>query len=162
MTYSISYKANGFPLNKRQLTTNLFKQINSTLSTVAKTKKLCKNIRVETLGLHKSGKWYRKICRKLGEKVKTSGTILRKWKELRNIWLLFSLALHATSHILGNQWSEGSWGIGPGLHSQICLITLKDPSLKEDQCWKIWMEEWSKISAAFYTLLRAMGNIWYW
>lgn len=61
----------------------MLKQTNSNLSTMAKTKELCKDIRDKIIDLHKAGMGYRKISKQLGEKVTTVGAIIRKWKKFK-------------------------------------------------------------------------------
>ena len=45
------------------------------------TKELSKDIRDKTVDLHKAGKDYKTIGKKLDEKVTTIGQIIRKWKK---------------------------------------------------------------------------------
>ncbi|KAI4883331.1 hypothetical protein NFI96_000272 [Prochilodus magdalenae] len=49
---------------------------------MAKTKELSKDTRDKTVDLHKAGKGYRAIAKRLGEKRSTVGAIIRKWKKL--------------------------------------------------------------------------------
>ncbi|XDV20497.1 hypothetical protein PO909_025814 [Leuciscus waleckii] len=55
-------------------------QTDFNLSTMAKTRELCKDIRDTILDLHKAGMGYRTIGKQLGEKATTVGAIIRKWK----------------------------------------------------------------------------------
>ncbi len=48
---------------------------------MAKTKELSKDIRDKIVDLHKAGMGYKTIAKQLGEKVKTVGAIIRKWKK---------------------------------------------------------------------------------
>ena len=50
---------------------------------MAKTRELCKDIRVKILDLHKAGMGYRIIGKQLGGKATTVGTIIRKWKKFK-------------------------------------------------------------------------------
>ncbi|KAK6320198.1 hypothetical protein J4Q44_G00093050 [Coregonus suidteri] len=56
---------------------------NSNLSTMAKTRELCKDIRDKIVDLHKAGMGYRTIGKQLGEKATTVGAIIRKWKKFK-------------------------------------------------------------------------------
>ena len=48
---------------------------------MGKTKELSKDIRDIIVDLHKAGMGYKKISKQLGEKLKTVGAIMRKWKK---------------------------------------------------------------------------------
>ena len=48
---------------------------------MGKTKDLSKDIRDKILDLHKAGIGYKKISKQLGEKLRTVGAIIRKWKK---------------------------------------------------------------------------------
>ena len=48
---------------------------------MGKTKELSKDIRDKIVDLHKAGMGYKKISKQLGEKLKTVGAIIRKWKK---------------------------------------------------------------------------------
>ena len=48
---------------------------------MGKTKELSKDIRDQIVDLHKAGMGYKKISKKLGEKLTTVGSIIRKWKK---------------------------------------------------------------------------------
>ncbi|CAM4639771.1 unnamed protein product [Leuciscus chuanchicus] len=58
-------------------------QTDSNLSTMAKTRELCKDIRDKIVDLHKAGIGYRTIGKQLGEKATTVGAIIRKWKKFK-------------------------------------------------------------------------------
>ncbi len=66
---------------KDNLSTEAINQSDSKLSTMAKTKELSKDIRDKIVDLHKAGMGYKTIAKQLGEKVKTVGAIIRKWKK---------------------------------------------------------------------------------
>uniref|UniRef100_A0A4W5KDE2 Focadhesin n=1 Tax=Hucho hucho TaxID=62062 RepID=A0A4W5KDE2_9TELE len=68
-------------LYKRHLSTEAINQSDSKLSTMAKTKKLSKDVRDKIVDLHKAGMGYKTIAKQLGEKVTTVGAIIRKWKK---------------------------------------------------------------------------------
>ena len=67
---------------KRHLST--LNQTDSNLSTMAKTRELCKDIRDKIVDLHKAGMGYRTIGKQLGEKTTTVGAIIRKWEEVED------------------------------------------------------------------------------
>ena len=48
---------------------------------MGKTKEVTKDIRDKTVDLYKAGMGYKKISKQLGEKFKTVGAIIRKWKK---------------------------------------------------------------------------------
>ncbi|KAL0149371.1 hypothetical protein M9458_055409 [Cirrhinus mrigala] len=48
---------------------------------MAKTKELSKNVRDKIVNLQKAGMGYKAIAKQLGEKVKTAGAIIHKWKK---------------------------------------------------------------------------------
>ncbi|KAI4903294.1 hypothetical protein NFI96_004871 [Prochilodus magdalenae] len=56
---------------------------NSSISTMPKTRELCKDIRDKIVDLHKAGMGYRTIGKQLGEKATTVGAIIRKWKKCK-------------------------------------------------------------------------------
>ncbi|KAI4895408.1 hypothetical protein NFI96_001467 [Prochilodus magdalenae] len=58
-------------------------QSDSSISTMAKTRELCKDIRDKIVDLHKAGMGYRTIGKQLGEKATTVGAIIRKWKKCK-------------------------------------------------------------------------------
>uniref|UniRef100_A0AAY5KV03 3-methyl-2-oxobutanoate dehydrogenase (2-methylpropanoyl-transferring) n=1 Tax=Esox lucius TaxID=8010 RepID=A0AAY5KV03_ESOLU len=58
-------------------------QTDSNLSTMAKTRELCKDIRDKIVDQHKAGMGYRTIGQQLGEKATTVGAIIRKWKKFK-------------------------------------------------------------------------------
>ncbi|KAL0176616.1 hypothetical protein M9458_028946, partial [Cirrhinus mrigala] len=68
-------------LYKRHLSTEAINQSDSKLSTMAKTKKLSKDVRDKIVVLHKAGMSYKTIAKQLGENVTTVGAIIRKWKK---------------------------------------------------------------------------------
>ncbi|KAI4896579.1 hypothetical protein NFI96_002905, partial [Prochilodus magdalenae] len=55
----------------------------SSISTMPKTRELCKDIRDKIVDLHKAGMGYRTIGKQLGEKATTVGAIIRKWKKCK-------------------------------------------------------------------------------
>ncbi|KAI4900940.1 hypothetical protein NFI96_002661 [Prochilodus magdalenae] len=55
----------------------------SSISTMPKTRELCKDIRDRIVDLHKAGMGYRTIGKQLGEKATTVGAIIRKWKKCK-------------------------------------------------------------------------------
>ena len=59
-----------------------FNQTDSNLSTMGKTRELCKDIGDRIVDLHKAGMGYRTIGKQLGEKATTVGAIIRKWKKM--------------------------------------------------------------------------------
>ena len=64
----------------------LFRSLNQTdsnLSTMAKIRELCKDIRHKIVDLHKAEMGYRTIGKQLGEKATTVGAIIRKWKKFK-------------------------------------------------------------------------------
>ena len=50
-------------------------------SVLGKTKELSKDIKDKIVNLQKAGMGYKKISKQLGEKIKTVGAIIRKWKK---------------------------------------------------------------------------------
>ncbi|KAI4875432.1 hypothetical protein NFI96_005405 [Prochilodus magdalenae] len=58
-------------------------QSDSSISTMPKTRELCKDIRDKIVDLHKAGMGYRTIGKQLGEKATTVGAIIRKWKKCK-------------------------------------------------------------------------------
>ncbi|KAI4896614.1 hypothetical protein NFI96_008472 [Prochilodus magdalenae] len=58
-------------------------QSDSSISTMPKTRELCKDIRDKIEDLHKAGMGYRTIGKQLGEKATTVGAIIRKWKKCK-------------------------------------------------------------------------------
>uniref|UniRef100_A0AAY5KUE3 Transposase Tc1-like domain-containing protein n=1 Tax=Esox lucius TaxID=8010 RepID=A0AAY5KUE3_ESOLU len=72
---------NWLPVLKTPLYT--LNQTDSNLSTMAKTRELCKDIRDKIVDLHKAGMGYRTIGKHLGEKATTVGAIIRKWKKFK-------------------------------------------------------------------------------
>ncbi|CAM4547761.1 unnamed protein product [Leuciscus chuanchicus] len=67
----------------RQLDADMEEHQDSNLSTMAKTRELCKNIRDKIVDLHKAGMGYRTIGKQLGEKATTVGANIRKWKKFK-------------------------------------------------------------------------------
>ncbi|KAI4891988.1 hypothetical protein NFI96_034203 [Prochilodus magdalenae] len=55
----------------------------SSISTMPKTRELCKDIRDKIVDLHKAGMGYRTIGKQLGEKATTVGAVIRKWKKCK-------------------------------------------------------------------------------
>ncbi len=72
---SVSY------LYKRHLSTEAINQSYSKLSNMAKTKELSKDVRDKIVDLHKAGMGYKTISKQFGEKVRTVGVIICKWKK---------------------------------------------------------------------------------
>ncbi|KAI4904455.1 hypothetical protein NFI96_001674 [Prochilodus magdalenae] len=62
---------------------HLSTQSDSSISTMPKTRELCKDIRDKIVDLHKAGMGYRTIGKQLGEKATTVGAIIRKWKKCK-------------------------------------------------------------------------------
>ncbi len=71
-------------LYNRRLSTEAINQSDSKLFTMAKTKELSKDVRDKIVDLHKAGMGYKTIAKQLGEKVTTTGAIIRKWKKQNN------------------------------------------------------------------------------
>ncbi|KAI4872079.1 hypothetical protein NFI96_008296 [Prochilodus magdalenae] len=72
-------------LNQREGPTpvHTLNQSDSSISTMPKTRELCKDIRDKSVDLHKAGMGYRTIGKQLGEKATTVGAIIRKWKKCK-------------------------------------------------------------------------------
>ncbi len=72
----------------------------SKLSTMAKTKELSNDVRDKIVDLHKAGTGYKTITKQLGEKVRTVGAIICKWKKHKITVISLGLGLYARSHLV--------------------------------------------------------------